>query len=89
MEKVEANSYDVVLMDLQMPEMDGYEATRAIRSLAGNMSRVPIIALSANVLKSEVDKCMEAGMDGFVPKPFERKDLLEKLTQALSKNPGR
>ncbi len=53
------------------------------------MSRVPIIALSANVLKSEVDKCMEAGMDGFVPKPFERKDLLEKLTQALSKNPGR
>ena len=69
--------------------MDGYEATRAIRSLAGNMSRVPIIALSANVLKSEVDKCMEAGMDGFVPKPFERKDLLEKLTQALSKNPGR
>ncbi|MBP7408348.1 MAG: response regulator [Flavobacteriales bacterium] len=88
-EKVGANQYDVVLMDLQMPEMDGYEAARAIRSLSGNMSRVPIIALSANVLKSEVDKCMEAGMDGFVPKPFERKDLLEKLTQALSKNPGR
>jgi len=83
-EMVEADTYDLVLMDLQMPEMDGFEATQTIRTLSSDKSRVPIIALSANVLKSEVDKCMAAGMDGFVPKPFTREGLLEQLRIALT-----
>lgn len=73
------NEYDVILMDVQMPEMNGYDAARTIRSWSGAKAQVPILAMTANVLRSEMDRCMEAGMNGFVPKPFERKDLLEKL----------
>jgi len=75
-EMVQANDYDVILMDVQMPEMNGYDATRAIRSLAGDKARTPILAMTANVMKEEVERCKEAGMNGFVPKPFRREDLL-------------
>jgi len=83
-EMVQANRYDVILMDLQMPEMSGYDATKAIRSLPGDTSRVPIIAMTANVLKEEVERCKEAGMDGYVPKPFTREELMGALTAALA-----
>jgi CheY-like chemotaxis protein len=78
------NTYDVVLMDVQMPGMDGYQATRAIRALPGNKSRLPIVALTANVMQAEVDRCMEAGMNAFVPKPFKREELMKALQEVLS-----
>lgn len=84
LEMVEGSAFDLVLMDIQMPEMNGYEATAAIRKLGGAKARIPIIAMTANVLESEVERSMKAGMNGFVPKPFRRADLMERITQALA-----
>ncbi|HEY0976562.1 MAG TPA: ATP-binding protein, partial [Flavobacteriales bacterium] len=82
---VQANTYDLVLMDVQMPVMDGYEATRAIRALPGDTSRIPILAMTANVMKAEVDRCLEAGMDGFIPKPFRREELVEAIRKVCER----
>jgi len=71
-------------MDVQMPEMNGYDATRAIRALHGTKSRIPIIAMTANVMKEEVERCTDAGMNGFVPKPFKREDLLTAIHLAMA-----
>ena len=80
-EAVGARSYDVVLMDVQMPEMDGIEATREIRRLPGDKQRVPIIALSASAMKEETDACMEAGMVGHLPKPIDPVELATVLSR--------
>ena len=82
-EMVQSNAYDLVLMDVQMPVMDGYAATRAIRALNSDRSRIPIVAMTANVLKPQVDRCMEAGMNGFVPKPFKPEQMMEAITGAI------
>jgi hypothetical protein len=71
--------YDVVLMDMQMPVMDGLEATRAIRKLSPKLSGIPIIALTANAIKEETEKCYVAGMNDFVTKPFDTELLLKKI----------
>ena len=71
---------DVVFMDLQMPVMDGYEAAREIRK----HSDVPIIAMSAHVLEEEQNKCIEAGMNGFIPKPFKPEDIINELQNQFS-----
>ena len=68
------NLYDVILMDLQMPEMDGYEATRIIREDKAK-HRIPIIALTANHVKADLERCLESGMNGYLTKPFELEDL--------------
>src|ERR1043165_2586865 len=79
LEKVRDNIYDLVLMDVHMPEMDGYEATRSIRD---NLKRdIPIIALTASVIRSDLDKCIAAGMNGYIPKPFKREELLNELVK--------
>ncbi|HNA34688.1 MAG TPA: response regulator, partial [Flavobacteriales bacterium] len=83
-EMVKNGHYDVVLMDVQMPVMDGYAATRAIRALVGDRSRVPIIAMTANVMEAEVDRCREAGMNGFIPKPFQQAELATALANELA-----
>lgn len=79
-------NYDLILMDIQMPEMDGYEATRAIRSSSdANINSIPIIAMTASVIKAEVDKCFESGMNAFVGKPFNAEELIEKITHTINK----
>ncbi|WP_426216430.1 PAS domain S-box protein [Methylobacterium sp. NFXW15] len=81
---VETNAYDVVLMDVQMPVMDGVSATRAIRALDGAKAGIPIIALTANVLPQQVAEFRAAGMGGHVGKPFARVELLDAIERCIS-----
>ena len=83
LEMLQVNNYDLILMDVQMPVMDGYEATRAIRALPNGKSHLPILAMTANVMQAEVQQCLDAGMDGFVPKPFTQEELVEAMRQVL------
>ncbi|MBF0621359.1 MAG: response regulator [Magnetococcales bacterium] len=72
-------TYDLILMDLQMPEMDGFEATRRIRNAShdsGINPDIPILAVTANLLRGEENKCHEVGMDGYLSKPYQVNDLL-------------
>lgn len=78
-EKIKGNDYDIVLMDLQMPEMDGYSTTKYIREKLGSKSKLIIIALSAHANSSEVDKCLSIGMNGFISKPIDEGKLLREL----------
>jgi CheY-like chemotaxis protein len=80
----QTSDYDAVLMDCQMPVMDGYAATEAIRSLEDETGkRVPIIAVTANALASDKETCFKSGMDDFLPKPVMPEDLLQKLQKWL------
>jgi two-component system sensor histidine kinase/response regulator len=80
-DKSAQDAFDVILMDLQMPEMDGLDATRAIRAreAAQGLTRIPIIAMTARAMTEDRDKCREAGMDGFISKPLDQHDLFEQL----------
>ncbi|MDR1133273.1 MAG: response regulator, partial [Synergistaceae bacterium] len=72
--------YDMIFMDVQMPEMDGYEATRRIRASGVPRGRdIPIIAMTANVFREDIEKCLASGMDDHVGKPLDFDDLIEKL----------
>ena len=78
--------YDMILMDIQMPEMDGFEATRQIRALEIPKARlIPIIAMTANVFREDVEKCLEAGMNGHVGKPIDYDDVIRTLHTYLTK----
>jgi CheY-like chemotaxis protein len=78
-------SYDVILMDVQMPEMDGLEATRTIRNNVnnGHNSSIPIIALTANAMRGDKEICLAAGMNDYLAKPIEPSRLYEKLEEWL------
>ena len=76
--------YDLIFMDVQMPIMDGYEATRHIRSLDVKKAKdIPIIAMTANVFREDVEKCLDAGMSGHIGKPFSLDELLDILQKQL------
>ncbi len=77
--------YDLVLMDIQMPEMDGYTATRAIRLSQQSHHNIPIIALTANAMKGDREKCLQAGMDDYISKPMDPKRLQEKIEAWVAK----
>jgi signal transduction histidine kinase/CheY-like chemotaxis protein len=74
-----AEAFDAILMDLQMPELDGYEATQLIRSGNGPSRNTPILALTANILKDEQMHCITVGMNGFIIKPFTLDKLMDEL----------
>ena len=78
-------SYHLVLMDCEMPELNGYDATRIIRSLEGDAARTPIVAMTAHAMQGDRERCLAAGMDDHLPKPFRKEDLKEMVERwALS-----
>jgi len=84
LEALEKDTFDIILMDIQMPIMDGMTASRLIREKL--RLTTPILALSANVIKGIVEKCEEAGMQGYISKPFEADDLYRKIVQHVAKS---
>ena len=77
-------NYDLIFMDIQMPEMDGYEVTRAIRSLdIPKAKEIPIIAMTANVFREDVERCLEAGMNAHIRKPIDFEEMINLLAQFL------
>jgi len=88
MEAVKRRAYDLILMDVQMPEMNGFDATQAIRAMEGEAKHTPIIAMTAHAMKGDRERCLQAGMDDYISKPIEPQELfdaIEKWTKSRSK----
>ncbi|WP_214228538.1 ATP-binding protein [Pedobacter sp. B4-66] len=83
-EKYKNEDFDIILMDLQMPEMDGYEATKFIRRMNSDKADIPIVAMTAHTIQGELEKCMAIGMNDYISKPFKPEDLNAKI-QSLVK----
>jgi CheY-like chemotaxis protein len=88
-ERFESGSFDLILMDVQMPEMNGFEATGSIRQREqGGSRRVPIIAMTAHAMKGDRERCLEAGMDGYVSKPIRIHELLSAIASLVPGSTG-
>ncbi len=86
-EKAETMDFDLVLMDIQLPEMDGYQATAYIRNkIKGPRSKIPIIAMTAHAFAEEIEKCKKMGMDDYISKPFDESKLRSKIIRVLQIN---
>lgn len=83
LELYQRNKYDIIFMDVQMPDLDGIEVTRQIRQNESELKHVPIIALTANASQGDEKKCLEAGMDAYLAKPVKIKDLEEVLSRFI------
>lgn len=84
MKRTDASYYDLILMDIQMPVMDGYEATRRIREIKDpEISRIPIIAMTANAFEEDRQMAKQCGMDGHLAKPIHVEELMDTLEQVL------
>ena len=89
-ERFQEGGCDVILMDVQMPEMDGFEATQAIRELeAASRRHTPVIAMTAHAMKGDRERCLAAGMDGYVAKPVSAQDLRRALREAMASQDSR
>lgn len=86
-EQMSRSDYHAVLMDVQMPELDGYEATRKIRQQECGGRHTPIIAMTANAMKGDAEMCLQAGMDDYIAKPFELKQLVQVLERWTERPP--
>jgi PAS domain S-box-containing protein len=82
-------AYDLILMDVRMPAMDGFAATAAIRALPAPAGRTPIVAMTASVLAEDRERCLAAGMDGHLPKPMDKAQLLAGIAAVLEARPRR
>jgi CheY-like chemotaxis protein len=78
-----AGQFDLVLMDVQMPDMDGFEATRLIRQRESGKRRVPVVALTAHAMQGDRERCLAAGMDGYVTKPVQSEQLSRVIAEVL------
>ena len=78
---------DVVLMDINMPDMDGYTLTAKIKSLPG-FERIPILAITANVMRGDREKSLEAGCDGYIQKPLDVDQLVKEIERFLARSPN-
>jgi PAS domain S-box-containing protein len=87
-EAPEGEAFDLVLMDCQMPHLDGYEATRRIRQLPGKLGTIPIVALTAHAIREELDKCLEVGMNTYITKPFRGEALQRTIEQWIGGGGG-
>jgi two-component system sensor kinase len=82
-ERYQQSEFDLIFMDLEMPGMDGLEATRSIRGLEHGVTRVPIYAMTAHALDGTLEKCLRAGMDGWLTKPIQP-DLLKQILNEIA-----
>lgn len=81
LEAVSSKSYDIVFMDCQMPEMDGFESTRRIREMEGNKKHTYIVAMTANAMEGDREKCIEAGMDNYISKPIDFDNMFKIIAE--------
>jgi len=88
-EAVQSGNFDIVLMDKQMPVLDGYAATRAIRELAGPQSKIPIVAVTADAFEESSAEAISHGMNDFVSKPLNPVDLKDAIRRALASAEGK
>ena len=89
LEKFKTSEYDLILMDVQMPEMNGLEATKTIREIEraeGREKAIPIIAMTASLLKTEIDNCYGSGMDNYIPKPYKPEELIGRIYEEVRWN---
>ena len=83
-EHVKDGDYNLVLMDCQMPKMDGYEATREIRKMQGDRKNIPVVAMTANAMEGDKEKCLQAGMSDYISKPIKIRDVQDVLAKWYS-----
>jgi signal transduction histidine kinase/DNA-binding response OmpR family regulator len=83
LELLEKDRFDLVLMDIRIPGIDGYETTRRLRKLTNDNATVPVVALTASVIRSDIQQCLEAGMNGYIPKPVSREVMAKTIREQL------
>ncbi len=84
LDKVKERKYDLILMDIHMPELDGIETTKQIRMMENGSGRTPIFAVTSNMFREQKEKCFDAGMDDFIMKPIHAKALVDRISHYLN-----